>query len=237
MKELTIRGLQRCHVAIATVILTLTNIRTFSDNRIFINEKHKALFQSKDHLELFGSLNFYWNYLAYDLLDHLIKELAKSRKYFGTVASEMTVYKRDIREFMDQMTLELYCQAETFSADDPPAGFRRITVRFDWPKTDTLEKVDQFRRQFALFYNFNICAMILDTCSSEPCVVVWFIHAPLVEVLRKRRALNLFQEFNVIRFEIHNSSEVAMTLPQTIIAPPPSHHTATPASTSSLNKQ
>ena len=98
LRDLTIQGLQKCCVAVMTVVYILTKIRSHAD-RVFLKENHEVLRQCEDHLELFVSLNFYWNYLKPDLLDHLITELAKKHDWFQTVAGKMAVYKKDLEEF------------------------------------------------------------------------------------------------------------------------------------------
>ncbi|CAI8025472.1 hypothetical protein GBAR_LOCUS14718 [Geodia barretti] len=93
MKKLTLQGLAQCGVAVLTVVYILTIIRTV-EHRLFMKKNHKALRQCQDHMESFGHLNFYWNYLAYDLLDHMITELAKKHTFFQSIAGEMAVYKK-----------------------------------------------------------------------------------------------------------------------------------------------
>ena len=123
---------------------------------MFLKENHKALRQCEDHLELFGSLNFYWNYLAYDLLDHLIGELVKKHNFFETVSAEMVMYKKELQEFRKRTPLDLFCQTGTFSLDDdPPPGFRKMVVKFDWPQTATLEDVETFRRRYTISYDLQ----------------------------------------------------------------------------------
>ena len=209
IKELTIRGLQKCYVTVLTVVYILTNIRTVKEH-MFLKENHKALRQCEDHLELFGSLNFYWSYLACDLLDHLIRELAKKHKFFSTVAGEMALYKKDLLEFRKRTTLELFCKAEPNTEEDPPPGFRKLVVKFDWPETATLEDVEKFRRQYASSYNLQTCAMMLNSIGTGSFTVTWFVPASVVEILRKKRALAVFKEFNVTRLEIHTSTQVCV---------------------------
>ena len=96
IKDLTIRGLEKCHVAVITVVYILTSIQS-QEHRVFLKENHKALRQCEDHLELFGSLNFYWNYLAYDLLDHLIGELVKKHNFLGLFLRRWLCTRKNFR--------------------------------------------------------------------------------------------------------------------------------------------
>ena len=206
MKDLTIQGLQKCCGAVMTVVYILTNIRSQAD-RVFLKENHKALIrQCEDHLELFGSLNFYWNYLTPDLLEHLITELAKKHERFQTVAREMTLYQKDLEDFRKNATLPLFIKADPHTLDeDPPPGFRKFVVKFDWPPTKILEDVEKFRRQYASSYNLLTCAMMLNSIGTGSFTVTWFIPVSVVEMLRKKRALTVFKEFSVTKLEIDGS--------------------------------
>ena len=210
LKDLAIKGLQKIGFAVLTVVYILTNIRTH-EHRIFLKENHKALRQCEDHLELFGTLNFYWNYLAPDLLDHLIGELTKEHKDFNTTASEMTAYKKDLEEFKKRTTLVLFCEADPQPLDeDPPPGFRKMVVKFDWPRTVTLEDVERFRRRYANSYDLQTCAMMLNSIGTGSFTVTWFVPVSVVEMLTKKRALAVFKEFSVTRLEIHTSTQICV---------------------------
>ena len=210
IKELTIQGLEKCCVTVTMVVYILTSIRT-QEHKVFLKENHKALRQCGDHLELFGSLNFYWNYLAYDLLDYLIRELAKKHDFFLTVAVEMSMYKKDLHEFRKRTKLVQFCQADPNPLDeDPPPGFRKMVVKFDWPQTKTLEDVENFRRQYARCYDLQTCAMMLNSIRTGSFTVTWFIPVSVVDMLRKKRALTVFKEFSVTRLEIHTPAKTCV---------------------------
>ena len=175
LKELTIQGLERCRVAVMTVVFTLTTILTVQEHKGFLEEKQKSLNESSNHWELFGKLNLHWNYLAPDLLDHLITELALKHYWFQTVAGEMAVYKKDLEEFKKGTPLMLFVEADPCTLDeDPPPGFRKMVVKFDWPETATLEDVERFRRRYASSYNLQTCAMMLNSSVSDSTVIKVF---------------------------------------------------------------
>ena len=70
-------------------------------HKVFLEEKHRVLRKSEDHLELFTHLNFYWDCLAYDLLDQLIEELTEKNKDFLSIAGKMAAYKKDLIKCSD----------------------------------------------------------------------------------------------------------------------------------------
>ena len=211
LKELTIQGLEKCRVAVMTVVYTLTTILTVQEHKGFLEEKQKSLSESSNHWELFGKLNLYWTYLSYGLLEHLVKELALNHNWFQTVAGEMAVYKKDLEEFRKRTILELFCEADPRPHDeDPPPGFRKMVVEFDWPETATLEDVEKFRRRYASSYNLHTCAMMLNSIRTGSFTVTWFVPFSVVEMLRKKRALSVFKEFSVTRLEIHTSMQTCV---------------------------
>ena len=112
IKMKTIKCLEKCHIAVKIVVLLLTSIFAVGEHKVFLKENHKSLRQCEDHQELFGMLNFYWNYLAYDLLYKLIEELTQQDGSFMAIGEEMTMYKRDLQIFRQRTTLKLFCQTQ-----------------------------------------------------------------------------------------------------------------------------
>ena len=213
LKKLTIKGLEKCQIAIMTVVYTLTTILTVQEHKSFLKENQKSLNESSNHWELFGKLNLYWNYLIYDLLENLVEELTLEHEWFQTVAGEMTVYKKDLEEFRRHTTLALFCEADPHTLnEDPPPGFRKLVVKFDWTETTTLEDVEKFRRQYASSYNLHTCAMMLNSIKKGSFTVTWFIPASVLEILRKEIdvAVVIFKEFNVTRVEVHTSTLICV---------------------------
>ena len=114
MKETTIRYLVRCLFSVVMVVYTLTSISADSmdEDKVFLEEKHKTLYKCEHHRELFGCLNFYWNYLAYDLLDELVQTLSQKHPSFVAVTRKMEVYKEDLQKFRMHTPLKLFCEAQ-----------------------------------------------------------------------------------------------------------------------------
>ena len=209
MKMSTIQCLERCCIAVATVVYILTEIRALDQHRVFLEKKHKVLFRSKNHLELFTVLNFYWNYLAYDLLYQLLEQLTQKDDSFETIRADMTTYKTDLKKFRQCTRLDLFCRAEGSDSedngtdDDPPPGFRKIVVRHKWPNTVTLEDVERFRKRYMRKYDLQKCAMMLHSIRSGSFTVTWFVPVTVIDILRKKRAVEVYKEFEVSRLEIY----------------------------------
>ena len=97
IKESTIGCLERCRITVMSAVLMLTSIGAVDEHKVFLEEKYKILLESRNLFEMFAVLNFYWNYLACNLLDQFIEELALKDNRFETVAGEMAEYKRDLQ--------------------------------------------------------------------------------------------------------------------------------------------
>ena len=203
LKQSVIQCLERCCIAVMTVVYMLTEIRAVDQHKVFLEEKHKSLRQCEDHLELFCLLNLYWNYLSPDLLDQLLEELIQKESSFETIVNEMEKYKTDLQKFRQQTTLKLFCQADTSTECDPPPEFRKIVVKHDWPDTVTLEDVEEFRRRYSQTYNLRKCAMMLHSIGTGSFTVTWFVPVTVIDVLRKKRAVKVYKEFEVSRLEIY----------------------------------
>ena len=163
VKESTIKCLEKCHIAVRIVVYMLTAILSVDEHKRFLEEKHKELRKCDDHWELFGELDFYWNYLTCDCLDELIEELTVKNKAFLSIAREMAVYKRDLQEFRKRTTLELFCLTVPYTNKDPPPGFRKMVTTHKWPDAITLEDVETFRKCFVITYNLQQCAMMVNS--------------------------------------------------------------------------
>ncbi|CAI8036074.1 E3 ubiquitin-protein ligase TRIM71 [Geodia barretti] len=230
IKQATIKRLIACQVTVASMVFWLTSIRVLGEHRVFLEENLEALGQCPNHWVLFGRLNLYWNYLAYDLLFQLIEVLATEYDRFRTISEDMAEYKEDLEGFKRNTPLKLFCKAEPmpFSQQDtPPPGFQEMVGEFNWSKNVTLEEVEQFQKRYARKYNarkYNLedCAMIVNSIRPGSFVVTWFVPVSIIRLLSQEtdRAVNLFEEFEVTRLEIagncvyHSSfQKVAPSLP------------------------
>ena len=116
-----------------TVVHILMNIRVIDQYKMFPEKKHKVFLRSRSHPDLFSLLNLYWNYLAYDLLDELVRQLTQNERSFKTISEDMLTYKTDLQKFRQHTELKLFCQMEVSdneddsTEEDPPPGFSSYT--------------------------------------------------------------------------------------------------------------
>ena len=171
------------------------------EHKVFLESNIRIMFRADDHLELFGTLNFYWNYLAYHLLDHLIREFAITE-----VKGDMEKYKIDLQQFRRATPLRLFCQAQRNKRLVPPAEFSVVAVEFEWRDDVTLDLVEEFRLHYCCFYNLYDCAMMLDYIGSGCFLVTWFIPQSIIGILKKITPEDILEKYTVIKLEIAGES-------------------------------
>ena len=202
MKDSTIECLEKFKITVLKVAFWLTSIKALDEHEIFLKDNHEKIHSCRHHSELFSFLNFYWSYLAFDLLHQLLEVLTNKENSFSSLLEEMELYKRDIEQFRRSTTLELFCQAEPHREVDAPPGFRKMVSDHNWPNTVTLEDVERFRNRIQQIYDLKKCALMVKSVRTGSFIVTWFVHVSVVEILRRNIDLKLIEEFQVSRLEI-----------------------------------
>ena len=164
LKTATRECIERCNVAVQRVADALMSLPPddADEHRQFLESHVSAIYHAPDHSELFGIMNFHWNYLSHGLLDHLIQEL-----HLNEVKGEMEAYKKDLRQFRVETPLTLFCRTQKKRRLRPDPEFREMVAEFDWPECVTLEVVEQFRQEFAYHYSLRECAMMVAESRSR----------------------------------------------------------------------
>ena len=95
---------------------------------------------------------------------------------------------------------DIYCNPSyiTYSGDPPP-GFRRKGIEFDWPETVTLEDVENFRKRYASSYNLQTTVMMLNSIG----IGEFTGESSVLEILRKKRALKALKESSVSVYYVY----------------------------------
>ena len=204
IKRVTINCLIMCQIAVATMPCWLTEINSLCEHEIFLKENLEFFAKCETHWLLFGKLNFYWNYLAYDLLYQLIEVLSHSYTDFKPIHRDIVAYKKDVEEFRKCTFLKVFCEVQLgplSGKNDPPPGFKTMVVQFNWAKDVTLEEVEMFRRRYAGSFRLNECAMMVNSIRPGSFTVTWFV---AVSTIRRMAGMDveLFAEFNVITLVI-----------------------------------
>ena len=201
LKRQTREGLERLGplASVQVVVERLTDLGADNkpEHKVFLQGNLHIMFRAENHFELYGILNFYWDYLAYNLLDHLIREFS-----IREVKGEMEEYKIDLKRFRRATPLKLFYQAQRRRRRRPPAEFREMAVEFDWPDTVTLEVVEDFRQAYESHYSLRECAMMLVSLSIGSFVITWIVPESIIESLKTKLPEKLFKRHSVTKLQI-----------------------------------
>ena len=198
LKNATRISLEKYKISIKRIASTLTALPAddIDEHKQFLKENLTALFQAPDHSQLFGALDLDWNYLTYQLLDHLVKEFRLD------VKCEMEAYKKDLHQFRERTPLTLFCKAQKKRRVKPSEEFQEMVAEFDWPSEVTLEVVEQFREEYAYHYNLRECAMMLAVVRPGSFIVTWYIPQSIIKKLKEDIPNRIMKKYSVINLEI-----------------------------------
>ena len=146
------RGVQ---VKRAADVLTSLSADEDDNTRMFAESHVSVLFKAADIPELFGTMNFHWNYLSPPPLDHLVKKFD-----LDEVKPQMNAYKFHLQQFRMKTSLSMFCRTQKRKRLRPTGEFREMVAEFDWPENVTLEVVERLSLQPARVRH--------DDCPSSP---------------------------------------------------------------------
>ncbi len=143
-----------------------------NENEDFIKSNY-SLFKKAESIEdIFVHLNFYLSFIDFSLLEHIIEQ-------FGTdsLKQNMSNYAEDMRQFkMKTPVSEALDHLPTIS--DAPAGYSRLTVKFDFDvHTATLEDLETYRKRFASEFLLSQLALSLSGLQESSLLVTWLVPA------------------------------------------------------------
>ena len=184
------------------------------EHRVFLESKKKELQAENDHYGLFGSLKFYWNYLAYHLLDHLINKIS----CLEIIKNDMNAYKEAVHQFRVQTPLKWFCKANKTPVP-PKEGFKKVVAEFKQLEAEnmTLEELESLRKKYSAHYNLHDCAMML--CDVQPgCFIVSFLIPDCITAMLKQNIPeNVLKKYYVTKLVIageyvYTSKTIASTV-------------------------
>ena len=169
LKKSTRECLEKLQVPVKRVdALTSLPADDVDEHKQFLESHLSAIYHADDHSELFGIMNFHWNYQNPQLLDHVVQEFN-----LEGVKGEMKTYKDDLHQFRKKTPLKLFCQSQKKKRTKVPPDFREVVAEFDWPGDVTLEVVEEFRQEYADHYSLRVC-------HDAGCGAPWLLHHHLV---------------------------------------------------------
>ena len=166
-------------------------------HRNFLESRVRALFGAKDNSELFGTMNFQWNYLDPGLLDHLVRKFELKE-----VKAEMDTYMSDLEQFRMKTPLTLFSKTQRKKHIEIPPDFSKITARFDLTNQATLEDVEKFRKEYASHYKVHEFFMMIAQICCGSIIITWVIPESLVTRFKKEMPIAILKKYSVTQLEI-----------------------------------
>ena len=205
--------LKKHKVPVERVADALTSLSADEDDhhKMFLESHVSVLFKAADIPELFGTMNFHWNYLSPPPLDHLVQRLDLEE-----VKGQMEAYKSVLQRFRMKTSLPLFCQSQRRRRVRPPGEFHEMVAEFDWPDIVTLEVVEQFREEYASHYNLRECAMLIAQVRSGSFIVTWLIPQSIIKKLKAKIPRGLLKQYSVTRLEIAGVCVYRLRKPQEV---------------------
>ena len=194
LKKATRECLEKHKIHVKRVADALTSLSPDDDecNWMFLKSHIRDLFAAADHYELFGTMNFHWNYLDPSLLNHLVTELE-----LVEVKPDMATYQSELQLFRMKTPLNLYHQTQKKKKIKLSPEFKEIVAEFDWPKDVTLEVLEQFRQEYASHYKVYEFAMMMANVRPGSFIITWFIPESIAEKLRGKVPVQILRKYSV----------------------------------------
>ena len=204
-------SLEKGRVEVKKVADVLTSLSADEDDhhKMFLESHVSVLFKAADIPELFGTMNFHWNYLSPPPLDHLVHKFNLER-----VKPQMETYKSDLQQFRMNTPLTLFCRTQKRKRFRLPGEFEKMVAEFDWPDNVTLEVVEEFRQEYASHYNLRECAMMLAQVRPGSFIATWFIPESIVEKLKAKVPRAILKQYSVTKLEIGGACVYRLRKPE-----------------------
>ena len=155
----TIRECLERQQVVLSVVDVLTSLPPDEDERhkIFAIGHVRDLFRAASISEVFGVMNFHWNYLDPSLFEHLVKEFN-----LVEIKDQMEAYKSELKKFRTRTPLNLFCRTQKRKRSKLKPELREKVFGYRWPVNTTLEDMEQFRQEWASEYSLQECSMIIN---------------------------------------------------------------------------
>ena len=213
LKDTAKKCLKKLRVTVEKIADALTKLAADEDDhyRMFMESHVSVLYKATSIPELFGTMNFHWNYLDPPPLDHLVHKFDLEE-----VKVQMQMYKSDLQQFRMKTPLTHFCRTQKRKRVKPSSEFQEIVAEFDWPDDVTLEDVEQFRQEYASHYNLRECAMMIAQVRPGSFIITWFIPQSVVEKLKTKVPRFILKKYSVTRLEIAGVCVYRLRKPQEV---------------------
>ena len=132
--------------------------------------------------EVFYRLNFYWDFLNYGLLEHIIK-------WYGNeeLKKEMKEYVANVACFRKTTVLRDFVGVWHREHETIPLNLREMVSEHGGTLMDyTLENLEQFRQKFSVTFSLSVLALMVVKIERGSVVITWLIPSSLVPRVREQ---------------------------------------------------
>ena len=141
----------------------------------------------------------YWDYLNTDILEHIITHFSLPCK------AQLGAYKAEQQQFMEQTTVEEFCEAEGDRRHiHPPPASVKVISQHKWEPPTYLKKVDDFRKTFALKYDLRESAVILVGMRGGSVVITMMVRESVVVIVNST-GTEFFREHGIIHLQLNGT--------------------------------
>ena len=187
------------NVAVSEVIevMKLLSPDTNNGHKMFQERFVTVIGTAIDHSELFGAMNFHWNYLDPSLLDHVAEKLG-----LDAVKERMDAYKSKLQMFKKETPISLFCWIQRGRGIKLSPEFEEISIEFDWPEKEKMEKIEKFQQEYASHYNLHGFAMTLAQVGCGCFIITWFIPVSIVNKFKANVPRDILKKYSATKVEI-----------------------------------
>ncbi len=171
-----------------------------SEHKNFIKSNYSLFEEAKSIESIFVHLNFYLSFIDFSLLEHIIKQFGSD-----SLKRDMSSYAEDMRHFrMNTPVSEALNHLPRNS--DAPAGYSRLTVKFDDDvQTATLEDLETYRKRFASNFLLSSLALSLFELQKSSLLVTWLVPAAVGAMISdqvQKKSSSFFLRNNILKLSL-----------------------------------
>ena len=164
--------------------------------------KYAKEFKGSDTIsEVFLKLDLhkYWGYLNINLLEHIITKFSLPSQ------TQLEDYKIEQQEFLEQTTVEEFCEAEGDGQHiDPPKAFVKHISTHNWKPPIYLKEVDEFRKKFARRHDLRESAVILVGMRGGSVVITMMVPESVVAMVNFT-GTEFFKEHGIVHLQLNGT--------------------------------
>ena len=190
--NIPLQRLKRC--------ITLLPASTKDQHIAFIRENLREIKESKCMEDIFLLLNFYWDFLNYTLLEHIVTEFGNNdtKAAMGKYVCELVAFRKVTK--LSEFITHWRCTGKV------PPDMSRLVIKMekDWSNC-TLEDVEQFKGTLTQKLLLPSFAVLLRDAEQGCISFTWLIPSSVMKILSKdihNTKLDWFNEHHIERLAI-----------------------------------